>query len=152
TQQKSCSHFSNGSRSHFSTAPPLRNGLQVLRLGQTAQGPQEPDSGSHHLDPDLNTPFGFRAVKLAGGQAQISFLKSDAVFDPKSTFIHHLGLTRRRQFNFRSGGNKDQPQWAFVRSLAVGSIFNHPVKRKRLVRPLPHPYIVPSAGLDAATV
>src|SRR5262245_30937593 len=42
TQQKSRSHFSNGSRSHFSTAPPLRNGLQVLRLGQTAQGPQEP--------------------------------------------------------------------------------------------------------------
>src|SRR5215813_6256520 len=152
TEQKSRSHFSNSSWSQFSTAPPLRNSLQVLGLGQTAQGPQEPENRSHHLNPDLNTSFGFRAAELSGGQTQLAFLKPDAVFDPKSFFIHRLGLAWRRQFDFRSGGNKDQPQGPFVTSLAVSSIFNHPVERKGLARPLSHPYIVPSADLDATAV
>src|SRR5215813_9860255 len=151
TEQKSRSHSSNGSRSYFSTAPPFWKGHFVFVLNQTAQGPQEPENRGHHFDPDLNPPFGFCAVKLTGCQAQFAFLKTDRVFNPKPFFIHGLGLAWRRQFDFRVCGNEDQPQRPFVTSPAVGSRFNHSIERQGLAWPLSHPYIVPSADLNATS-
>src|SRR5215510_9655735 len=56
TQQKSRSQPADCSRRQFASAPPARKPF-TFRLGQSAQGPQEPESRRHHLDPDLNSLY-----------------------------------------------------------------------------------------------
>src|SRR5262245_632589 len=69
TQQKSRSQLADCSWRQFVSAPPTRKHF-AFRFGQSARGPQEPESCRHHLYPDLNAPFSFSAVKLPAGQSQ----------------------------------------------------------------------------------
>src|SRR5215813_3616042 len=80
TQQKSRRQPADGSRRQFTTTPPTRK-LLAFGLCHRAQGPQKPEGRRDHLNPDLNSPFSFSAVELPTGQSQITFHKSDAVFD-----------------------------------------------------------------------
>src|SRR5262249_22680112 len=149
TQQKSRGHSSDGSWRQFAAAPPFGN-VPVVCVGQPTQGPQEPEDRGYNFDPDLNPSLGFCAIELSGGQAQLTFQKSNAVFNTKPLLVHRLGFTRHRQVGFRSSRNKDQPQRSFVTRLSVGPVFNHPVEYKLLSWPLPHPHIVPPADFDPA--
>jgi len=110
TQQKSGSQPSDGSRHQLAIAPPARK-VFAFCLGQCAQGPQEPESGRHHLDPDLDASFSFGAVELTTGQSQIAFYKSDAVFNTESFFVNRLGLAWRGRLGINQCGHEDQPQW-----------------------------------------
>src|SRR5882672_4814187 len=151
TQQKSCRQPANRSWRQFTATPPTRKHLAFC-LRHRAQGPQKPESCCNHLNPDLNAPFSFSAVELSTGQSQIAFHKSDAVFNTESFFVDRLGLTRRRQFDLDLDGHEDQPQRAFVTRLTRGLVFDDVVKREPLSRPLSHPYIIPTADLDASAI
>src|SRR5215813_4024680 len=148
TQQKSRRQPADCSRRQVASVPPTRK-PSPFRFGQSAQGPQEPESCRHHLDPDLDAPFSFSAVELPTGQSQIAFHESDAVFDAKAFFINRLSLARRRQFGVYQYGHEDQPQRALVTRLTIGLVLNHPVESEPLPRPLSHPDIVPAADLKA---
>src|SRR5262245_52834573 len=151
TQQKSRSQPADCSRRQFASVPPTRKPF-AFRFGQRAQGPQEPESGRHHFDPDLNAPFSFGAVELPAGQSQIAFHESDAVFDTKAFFINRLSLARRRQFGIYRGWREDQPQRALVTWFPIGPGFDHAREREPLPGPLSHPYIVPTADLDPSAM
>src|SRR5262249_4024187 len=151
TQQKSRRQPADGSRRQFAATPPTRK-LLALGLCQRAQGPQKPEGRRNHLNPDLNAPFSFGAVELSTGQSQIAFHKSDAVFNTESFFVNRLSLARRRQFDLERCGHEDQPQRALVTRLAIGLILDDAVEREPLRRPLSHPYIIPTADLNASAV
>ena len=85
-EQKSRRHFSDRSRRQFAASPPFRDVGFVTCSGQSGEGPQEPEDGAYHFDPELNSPFGLRAIELPSGQAQLTFQKSDAVFNAESFF------------------------------------------------------------------
>src|SRR6266545_3749526 len=96
------------SRRQFPATPPARK-LLAFGLCHRTQGPQKPEGRRNHLNPDLNAPFSFSAIKLPTGQPQIAFHKSDAVFNTEAFFINRLGLARRRQFDLERCGHEDQP-------------------------------------------
>jgi len=141
TQQKSRRQPTDCSRRQFTATPPTRK-LLALGLCHRAQGPQKPEGRRDHLNPDLNAPFSFSAVELPTGQSQITFHKSDAVFNTEAFFINRLCLARRRQFDLERCRHEDQPQRALVTRLAIGLVLDDAVEREPLRRPLSHPYIV----------
>src|SRR5215475_1542414 len=151
TQQKSRRQPADGSRRQFAATPPTRK-LLALGLCRRPQGPQKPEGRRNHLNPDLNAPFCFSAVELSTSQSQIAFHKSDAVFNAESFFVNRLSLARRRQFDLERCGHEDQPQRALVTRLAIGLILDDAVEREPLPRPLSHPYIIPTADLNASAV
>src|SRR5262249_10167361 len=151
TQQKSSSQPTDGSRRQFTAAPPTRK-LLAFALCHRAHGPQQPEGCRNHLNANLNAPFSFSAVELPTGQSQITFHKSDAVFNTEAFFINRLGRARRGQFDLDRCGHEDQPQRALVTRLAIGLVLDDAVERELLPRPLSHPYIVPTADLDRAAI
>src|SRR5215813_1944281 len=151
TQQKSRRQPADCSRRQVASVPPTRK-PSPFRFGQSAQGPQEPESCRHHLDPDLNAPFSFSAVELPAGQSQIAFHESDAVFDTKALFINRLSLARRRQFGIYPSWREDQPQRTFVTWLPIGPVFDHAIEREPLPGPLSHSRVVPTTALDPSAI
>src|SRR5205823_3781946 len=95
-QQKSCSQPAHGTRSQFAASPPLGPSFR-LPPGQCPQRPQEPESGGHHFNPDLDASFSFWPVELPAGQPQFTFHKADAVLDTETLVIDRFSLLRSRQ-------------------------------------------------------
>ena len=148
THQKSDRHPADRSGRQLAASPPTGK-LLCVGLGQIAQRPQEPIGGRGHLDPNLRAAFSRLAVELAAGRSQFAFQKTDAVFDAEAFVVNRFGLARRRRFGLRRAGNEYQPERPFVATLTVGLVFDHTIEDEPLLRPLPHPYIIPAADFDA---
>src|SRR5436853_4352331 len=97
THQKSAGHPFDRSRRQFAAPPPARQ-LLGAGFGQITQRPQQPKGRRDQFDPDLHAPCGGLTVELAGGGAQFTFQKADAVFKAEAFVVKRFGLARRWRF------------------------------------------------------